>query len=54
MIAQQKASSRNISFNNYADLHNWYWSNVTPEECDNPHDDFYLYLSAHEQAQKIP
>jgi hypothetical protein len=28
-----------------------YYGNVTPEECDKPHDYFYLFLSAQEQAQ---
>jgi hypothetical protein len=40
-----------MSFNNNEDLHTWYWSNITPEECDTPHDYFYLSLSAHVQAQ---
>jgi hypothetical protein len=38
--AQKKANQCNVSFNNDEDLHTWYWSNVTSEECDKPLDDF--------------
>jgi hypothetical protein len=40
-----------MCFNNDKDIHTWYWSIATPEECDKHIDKFYdLSLSALEQA----